>query len=708
MTNTFVLNGDERPGRHRPRHRARRVRRQARRRQVNTATGDFVFGMTEAYLIENGEITEPLREGNLIGNGPQVLRDIDAARQRLRDGQPGHVRQGRPGRARRRRPADPAGEGPHHRRHRSMTQPTHVAASRADRRLQAIADRVVALAQPGEQVEAYVSRDAETDVRVYEGEVEHFVVGPDARASASASSATAAPASPTPARSTRTRVAEVLAEARDNVAFGTPDEWAGLAEPDGVDVHRPGPVERGARRLPHRRARSSWPRSSSGSTLAADPRIRVDDANYADACGEVGRGHDHRHPRAAAARTAATSASARWPTTATRPRPASGSRVGRAPDEFDLGKAAARRRRPGHPAARAPRSRPAEAAHGRARPVRHGPVPRHHRLARSTARAVLKGRSRCSPTASARRSPPPSSRWSTTRPTRWPTPRPTSTARASRRGATSLIDGGVLQQFVHNVVQRPAGSARIHRQRRARRVQGHARRRLPGAAAACPAPRDQDELIADVDDGVLIQSVQGLHSGVNPVSGDFSTGASGLRITDGAARRAAPRVHHRLDAAAHAARRRRGRRRRRLAADARRRRQPGHPRRDDERHVRPHVDQRRHRAGRRRRVPWHEQPRRQALGDDSGHRTRRTRQGVRVHDARRADQDRALGVHVRARRERHEGDRNVGRHAQLGGEEGWDGVVRGFRPVDAQPRHDGGHAREPGPRRGALLGATGR
>ena len=46
--------------------------------QVNTATGDFVFGMTEAYLIEDGELTEPLRDANLIGNGPQVLRDIDA------------------------------------------------------------------------------------------------------------------------------------------------------------------------------------------------------------------------------------------------------------------------------------------------------------------------------------------------------------------------------------------------------------------------------------------------------------------------------------------------------------------------------------------------------------------------------------------------------------------------------------------------------
>ena len=57
--------------------------------QVNTATGDFVFGMTEAYLIENGEITEPLREGNLIGNGPQVLRDIDLLGNDFAMGNPG-------------------------------------------------------------------------------------------------------------------------------------------------------------------------------------------------------------------------------------------------------------------------------------------------------------------------------------------------------------------------------------------------------------------------------------------------------------------------------------------------------------------------------------------------------------------------------------------------------------------------------------------
>jgi TldD protein len=57
--------------------------------QVNTATGDFVFGMSEAYLIENGRITEPLREGNLIGNGPAVLQQIDAVGNDFAMGPPG-------------------------------------------------------------------------------------------------------------------------------------------------------------------------------------------------------------------------------------------------------------------------------------------------------------------------------------------------------------------------------------------------------------------------------------------------------------------------------------------------------------------------------------------------------------------------------------------------------------------------------------------
>ncbi len=89
MTNTVIANGTDDPasiiaGTERGVYVA-----QLGGGQVNTATGDFVFGMLEAYLIENGEITEPLREGNLIGNGPQVLRDIEAIGNDFAMGHPG-------------------------------------------------------------------------------------------------------------------------------------------------------------------------------------------------------------------------------------------------------------------------------------------------------------------------------------------------------------------------------------------------------------------------------------------------------------------------------------------------------------------------------------------------------------------------------------------------------------------------------------------
>ena len=89
MTNTYVLNGADDPD-----DIVRGVERgiycvQLGGGQVDPATGDFVFGMTEAYLIEGGRITEPLREGNLIGNGPQVLRDIDLLGNDFAMGNPG-------------------------------------------------------------------------------------------------------------------------------------------------------------------------------------------------------------------------------------------------------------------------------------------------------------------------------------------------------------------------------------------------------------------------------------------------------------------------------------------------------------------------------------------------------------------------------------------------------------------------------------------
>jgi TldD protein len=44
--------------------------------QVDISNGDFVFSLTEAYLIENGKITAPLKGVNLIGNGPETLRRV--------------------------------------------------------------------------------------------------------------------------------------------------------------------------------------------------------------------------------------------------------------------------------------------------------------------------------------------------------------------------------------------------------------------------------------------------------------------------------------------------------------------------------------------------------------------------------------------------------------------------------------------------------
>jgi len=45
--------------------------------QVEIGKGDFVFATTEAYLIEDGKVTAPLRDVTLIGNGPEVMSRVD-------------------------------------------------------------------------------------------------------------------------------------------------------------------------------------------------------------------------------------------------------------------------------------------------------------------------------------------------------------------------------------------------------------------------------------------------------------------------------------------------------------------------------------------------------------------------------------------------------------------------------------------------------
>jgi len=54
---------------------------------VNPATGEFNFAVMEGYLIENGEITKPVRGATLIGRGSEILKKIDMVADNLARGQ---------------------------------------------------------------------------------------------------------------------------------------------------------------------------------------------------------------------------------------------------------------------------------------------------------------------------------------------------------------------------------------------------------------------------------------------------------------------------------------------------------------------------------------------------------------------------------------------------------------------------------------------
>jgi TldD protein len=76
MTNTYML-----PGPHDPEEIIRSVKKGLYAKnfgggQVDITSGKFVFSASEAYLIENGKITSPVKGATLIGNGPDVLTRV--------------------------------------------------------------------------------------------------------------------------------------------------------------------------------------------------------------------------------------------------------------------------------------------------------------------------------------------------------------------------------------------------------------------------------------------------------------------------------------------------------------------------------------------------------------------------------------------------------------------------------------------------------
>ena len=76
MTNTYMLDGDDKP---------EDIIKSVKRGlyavnfgggQVDITNGKFVFSASEAYLIEDGKVTAPVRDATLIGNGPEALKYV--------------------------------------------------------------------------------------------------------------------------------------------------------------------------------------------------------------------------------------------------------------------------------------------------------------------------------------------------------------------------------------------------------------------------------------------------------------------------------------------------------------------------------------------------------------------------------------------------------------------------------------------------------
>ncbi|MEP6299224.1 MAG: TldD/PmbA family protein, partial [Ilumatobacter sp.] len=328
---------------------------------------------------------------------------------------------------------------------------------------------------------------------------------------------------------------EVLAEARDNVAFGTSDEFAGLAEPDGVptteqvmwnDVLAEYPTDR----------KIDIAKTLEKLASGLDPRVRVDDANYADGWGEAAvastagiRQAGRENGCYVSVSTLADGEGGGGEGDDAETQTGFGFSVGDSPDEFDLERAAR------EASERATRLLGATKPKSKTTTVVLDPFVTAQFLgvisSTLNGMAVAKGRSlfkdRLGETVANELvtlvDDP-------TNPNAYTSTDVDGEGLAARRNV--LIENGVLKQFVHNSSS-------------ARRVggvsTGNATRGgfagTPGvgclALSLVPGARTQDEIVASIDDGLLVQQMQGLHSGVNPISGDFSTGAAGLLIENG-------------------------------------------------------------------------------------------------------------------------------------------------------------------------------
>jgi len=403
----------------------------------------------------------------------------------------------------------------------------------SDEALLALVRKIAGEAKPGEQVEAYAARSQGTDIKVFGGEVESLAAenteGVGVRVVVDGRQGFAWAGSLDPAI-----VAETLAEARDNAGFGSIDEYLGLPGPD--EAADPG-GERAALDL-WRDTVLSMPADDKVAlaielermVMAADSRIRgVRTVSYGDGATEMALANS-LGVEATSRRTVCSVSALTLAGEGVDTRTGYGFSVGREPSELDLAEAA----RMG--AERAVRLLGATQPKSRKLAVVFDPLVASSILGVMSGalngESVLKGRSMF---ATRLGDPVAGSHISIV-------DDPTNPAAFGAAGYDSegvptrparLIENGRLARFLHNVhTGRRSGTGTTGSAVRA----GY--RSTPGVGPRAlhfePGPSSPEELLRRADGGLFVQTITGLHSGASPVSGDFSVGADGLMIRDGA------------------------------------------------------------------------------------------------------------------------------------------------------------------------------
>ncbi len=393
--------------------------------------------------------------------------------------------------------------------------------------LLALATGIAARAGEGEQVDAYVARGTTVTVKAYDGEVESFTSAESFGVGVRVVRRGGRQGFASAGTFDEGVVAETLVEARDNAGFAEPDEWVGLAQPDGVE-----PVAldlwRDDLAATPTAAKIAMALDLERAVRAADPRIDgVRSASYHDGTGEAAVATSDGLQATSRGTSASLSVSA-LAEDGDGTRIGGGSSFGRGVADLDLDEARA------DAVERALRLLGA-----RQPPTGRVTIVLEPALAATllgivggtlTGDRVLKGRSPfadrvgeqiASPLVTLVDDP--------TDPRSFGADTHDGEGLATR--ANPLVVDGVLQGFLHDGYtgrrsgQGSTGSA----------VRGSRSTPAPGTQALTltPGSRGPDALLAEVEHGLFVQSFTGLHSGVNPVSGDFSVGADGLMVRDG-------------------------------------------------------------------------------------------------------------------------------------------------------------------------------